>query len=289
MRDTAFRFFENNSIKTRDDLRNYIGVKPFNDVLMEGFWVEYKSKDKRLPKDIIKVVQFNDTHVPYQDDKTLNAIFKFIKDFQPDKIVIAGDFLDFYELSRFDKNPHRKFKLKDELKKGYEILAEIKDNCKQTEINFIKGNHEDRLRRYLWQNPELASLDVLELPNLLHFDKLEAIYHEGGFIFNKFLFEHGNVVRQDSSFSAKAEHQRHGTSGSSGHTHRLGSYYKTDHRGTTAWFEMGCTCLLEPEYISGIPNWQQGIGVFHFEDDRYSCQQIPIIHNKFIFDGKVYS
>ncbi|KKQ08154.1 MAG: hypothetical protein US20_C0023G0011 [Candidatus Pacebacteria bacterium GW2011_GWF1_36_5] len=231
-----------------------------------------------------KVVQINDTHIPYHDPKTLKAIFDFLDYFKPDKLIIAGDFLDFYELSKFDKNPARKFSLQDELDIAYKILKGFKELV--PEIHFISGNHEQRLRRFLWKNPELSSLKVLEIAKLLNLDLLDIHYHEHNFIYNDFIFTHGGIVRKHSGYSAKAELDKHGTSGSSGHTHRLGSAYKTDHRGTITWFENGCTCLLEPEYIQGIPDWQQAISVFYFDDNRFSPLQIPIIKNQFIFDGR---
>ena len=81
---------------------------------------------------------------------------------------------------------------------------------------------------------------------------------------------------------------KYGGSMSHGHSHRLGMYLKTDSRGTIGAYEMGCLCGLNPEYVSGIPNWQQGFGVFNFDKDRFFCQQIPIIKNEFIYGGKRY-
>ena len=176
--------------------------------------------------------------------------------------------------------------IQDELDECHEFLKTLKELC--SEIHFIKGNHEDRLRRFLWQNPSLASIKALELPKLLNLDLLEISYHEYEYILNGFRFTHGSIVRQDSGASAKAELLKYGSNLSHGHTHRLGSYLKTDSRGVTGAYEMGCLCGLNPEYISGIPNWQQGFGVFHFEGDRFFCQQVPIIDHKFIYGGKKY-
>ena len=70
-------------------------------------------------------------------------LYKFLADFQPDQIVIAGDMLDFYELSSFDKDPKRKFCIQDEIDKCYDFLKELKEYCK--EIHFIKGNNLSQL------------------------------------------------------------------------------------------------------------------------------------------------
>jgi len=249
-----------------------------------------KTKKQSIRNELLKVVQFNDTHVPFQDDKTLRAIFKFIKDFQPDKVVIAGDFLDFYELSRFDKNPARLHSLQDEIDTATAILSDLRNLLpEQSEIHFIKGNHEKRLKRTLWTDAKaLASLRCLDFEALMKFKELGIIYHDEKYILNGLKYHHGSVARQGSGASARAEHAKYGSDLSQGHSHRVEAFYKTDSRGMTASFNMGCTCLLEPEYIEGIPDWQQAIGVFHFIDDRYFCQQVPIIHNKFIYDGKLF-
>lgn len=233
-----------------------------------------------------RIVQINDLHIPYHDKKTIEVFLKFLKDVKIDKLVIAGDLLDFYELSTFDKDPKRKFTIQDEIDQCYEILKEFKKYC--PEIHFIKGNHESRLKRFLWKNPSLASIKVLELSKLLNLDSLDIYYHEFEYIFRKFRFTHGSIVRQDSGATAKAELLKYGGSMASGHTHRLGSYIKTDARGTVGAYEGGCMCDLQPEYIEGVPNWTQGFLVFDFDGDRFFCQVVPILEHKFIFGKKKY-
>lgn len=240
---------------------------------------KYRSKSK--------IVQLTDLHIPFQDNKSLNAVYDLLDNINPHQIVLTGDIFDFYELSKFDKNPDRKLTIQDEINEGFKVLKTLSSLC--PEIHFVKGNHEDRLRRFLWQNPSLASLNVLELPNLLRLNELGIIYHDFEYIYNQFRYTHGSIIRSESGASAKAELMKYGSSMAHGHTHRLGMYLKTDARGTIGAYEMGCLCLTNPEYINGIPNWTQGLGVYFFEEDRFYCQQIPIINNKFIYGSRLYS
>lgn len=233
-----------------------------------------------------KIVQLTDLHIPHHDKKSLGAVYKFLADFKPNKIVLTGDILDFYQLSKFDKDPARRFTIQDEIDQAYEVLKTLKSLC--PEIHFIKGNHEDRLRKFLWVNPSLASIKVLELSSLLNLDTLGIEYHNFEYLYKGFRFTHGSIVRPDSGATAKAELLKYGGNMSHGHTHRVGMYLKTDSRGTIGAYEMGCLCELNPEYIDGVPNWQQGFGVFTFDDDRFFCEQIPIIKNEFIFGNKRY-
>lgn len=254
----------------RKELREYV----------KEFRKQNKSKKKQ------RIIQINDLHIPFHDKRTLEVFYKFLSDVRVDQLVIAGDLLDFYELSTFDKDPKRKFTIQDEIDQCYEVLKELKNYC--PEIHFIKGNHEDRLRRFLWKNPSLASIKVLELPKLLNLDSLDVEYHNFDYIFRGFRFTHGLIVRQESGASAKAELLKYGSSMSSGHTHRLGMFIKTDARGTIGAYEAGCMCELTPEYIQGTPNWQQGFLVFDFDNDRFFCQIVPILDHKFIYGSKKY-
>lgn len=233
-----------------------------------------------------RIVQINDLHIPFHDKRTLEIFYKFLSDVRVDQLVIAGDLLDFYELSSFDKDPKRKFTIQDEIDQSYEILKEFKVHC--PEIHFIKGNHENRLKKFLWKNPSLASIKVLELPSLLNLDSLGIEYHDFEYIFRNFRFTHGSIVRQDGGASAKAELLKYGSNTSSGHTHRLAIFMKTDARGTVFAGEGGCMCGLTPEYIPGTPNWQQGFLTFDFDGDRFFGQAVPILDHKFIYGSKKY-
>lgn len=235
---------------------------------------------------VIKAIQINDLHIPFHDKEAFRLLLDFLEYFRPHKLVIAGDFLDFYQLSKFDKNPNRRETIQDELDSADRVLRALKSLV--NEIHFIAGNHEKRLRKFLWKNPELSSLKVLELSKLLNLDLLNIDYHEVEYVLNDFRFSHGTIVRSESGMSAKAEHVKYGSSCSQGHTHRMEAYYRTDARGTTASFNMGCMCELQPEYMEEIPNWQQGFGVFYFDDNRFYCQQVPIVKHKFIFNKKVF-
>lgn len=242
------------------------------------------SKHPRIKKE--KIVQINDLHIPFHDKKSLELFYRFLDDFKPDQIVIAGDMVDFYLLSKFDKDPLRQHTIQSEIDESYEVLKELTKRC--SNIHFIAGNHENRLRKFLWQNPSLASIKVLELPSLLSLDTLGIKYHDYQYIFNGFRFTHGELVRAESGTTAKAELMKYGNSMASGHTHRLGMFLRTDARGTVGAYEGGCMCNLNPEYVKGVPNWQQGFLVYTFRKDRFYCQIVPIIDHKFLYGNKEY-
>ena len=105
------------------------------------------------PLDRILVVP--DVHRPYHSKKAWATMLRAAKRFCPNKIIVLGDFVDFYAVSDHDKDPARKYKLSDELKSGREGLEELEDLGAE-QLFFDCGNHEDRLNRYLVRRaPEL--------------------------------------------------------------------------------------------------------------------------------------
>jgi len=120
-------------------------------------------------------------------------------------------------------------------------------------------------------------------------NNVECIEKDEGVLFNgNFLITHAEIIRAHSGWTAKGMSDKHGGSGIHGHTHRLGSYYKTNRSGMYGWYENGCLCNLEPDYMVH-PNWQQGFSVITFtRGGRFWVEQMQIIHRKFIYGGKVW-
>lgn len=219
-------------------------------------------------------VILSDLHFPFQDEMAVNASLVFIKERQPKTIVLDGDVVDFYDLSRFDKNPSRINCLQLELDMVKEFLTKLREASPKSEIIYIIGNHEDRLRKYIWQHNELSSLEALTLDNLLGLNEL-GIKLVKNYQLGKYLITHGTVVRKFSGYSAHGEQDLNDCSGISGHTHRLGNYYKTTPTTEYEWFENGCLCQKEAEYMDHYPNWQQGFSYGIIEGDN---SQIYSIH-----------
>ncbi|MBA7661934.1 hypothetical protein ES703_69954 [subsurface metagenome] len=233
----------------------------------------------------------NDTHNPFQDQRALREVELFLGDLQPGLVLYPGDMGDFYQLSKFDKNPHRATKLQSDLNSTASLFKRQRVSLPNTRMIFELGNHEDRLRRFLWSgSPALASLDCLTVEGLykLKESEVECVdYEEGVLINGVFLVDHGDMIRAHSSYTAKGMSDKHGGCGIHGHSHRLGSYYKRDRFGIWGWWENGCLCSLDPDWIQN-PNWQQGFSIVHFTKDRFWVEQIQIINRKFMYGGKIY-
>jgi hypothetical protein len=214
----------------------------------------------------MKIAFPTDEHVPFDDPRAREVALKIVQDFKPDHFVSGSDGLDFYLLSKFDKNPERaKLGLQHEINAWKSVQREWDDALGEgTEKHFVLGNHEDRLRKYLWKHPEIASLDGMQLHIILGLEGLgytNALMSKDEVVFNEALVvKHGGVVRKHSGNSARGEleQERFAISTLTGHTHRGGHVYARTRFGDIQACEGFCLCSLNPEYVTH-PDWQQGI------------------------------
>ena len=237
----------------------------------------------------------NDQHIPYHDIAANKLVFKFIKHIKPDFVDMLGDVLDFWQISKFLGDPKRKDSIQKDINACKEYLKELRDLAPKAEIVFHYGNHVTRLKKYIWTNAkELDCIESLDIKFLLGLDKLriKSIDTQEGFMVRgKLAMTHGTCVSQDSGATARRNLKKYGLSVICGHTHRLGSTFKTDLRGITGAWENGCLCNLDliKEWGRELADWQQGISVIDFHEDMFRVQQINIIDNKMIFGKQVYT
>jgi len=236
-------------------------------------------------------VVLQDTHNPFQDQRVLHEVELFLAELQPQLVLYPGDMGDFYGLSKFDKNPNRANNLQSDLNSTANLFKRHRDILPNARMIFEEGNHEDRLRRHLWsKDSALSSLDCMTVASLykLKDSEVEHVEYEEGVLINGvFMVTHGDLIRAHSAYTAKGMSDKHGGSGIHGHSHRLGSYYKRNRFGIYGWWENGCLCNLDPDWITN-PNWQQGFSVIHFTKDRFWIEQCQVISRRFMYAGKVY-
>lgn len=221
-----------------------------------------------------KVVVLSDIHIPFQDKKAVDVALQYLVINQPDVVVLNGDVLDMFMLSRFTKGEGRN--PMEEIAMCRDFLRQIRDAVPNAKIYYVIGNHETRLERYvLTKAPELASLveDVFTIIKTSDFD----IRGCASLIVNdNFVFKHGTLLGNKSGLSAIKEMENSYMSGATGHTHRLCKYIARKAGRKFIWIETGCLCDLNPEYVIQ-PNWQQGFAVINFKNGKvHSAHAIEI-------------
>lgn len=233
----------------------------------------------------------NDAQVPYHDPVTFSLVYKFLGKIQPAYIILNGDWFDFYQLSRFCRDPIRKINLQSDINICKETLKSLRQVCPNSTTIWVLGNHEDRLRKYLWESAEeLAFLDNLSFDELFGLKELDikiASYDKGILINNVFMVHHGDVVRKHSGWTAKAMFEKRGGNGICGHSHRGGNYRKRDTFNEYGWWENYCLCSLDPEYVD-TPDWQQGFSLVHWLGNRFMVEPMGIVKHAFIYGGEIW-
>lgn len=253
----------------------------------------YEPRRPAILADAERHVMIGDTHGMYVNQKVWATVLDFIRDFKPHQINMLGDIVDFYDISRFDKDPNRRMVLGQEVAFTDEvILSEVRRAAPKAAIYWKGGNHEERLQKYLWTRaPELASLRGLDMRELfrLRQHNIEYVGPDQDLSIGNVTLTHGHLVRKHSGWTAKAMLEDLGTSVIHNHTHRLGAMYKTDRSGSYIAFENGCLCVFDMGYLNGTPNWQSGFSVgWKLPNGQFHFEQIAIRGGGFFFGGKFF-
>ena len=242
---------------------------------------------------------FADRHYPYNDPRVDDIILQVL-DILDDTcigVVDHGDHMDCEQISSYRKDPFNRTSLGDEIKGAARFLGEIHALTPGAWHVWLEGNHEERLKRVVWDAAEKRALgEILTLPGvaerlewgtLLGIEELdwEVIpYPKHKLLWDKLLLLHGSKVRKDSGLSARAEYDSYHKSGLSGHTHRRGAFHIRDYNGYHTWYEIGMSGMVEERYLNGHANWQQGVMVIAWNADRTEWGPEPIP----IHDGVAY-
>lgn len=293
------------SIRTSKKVEPQAGIKEVLELPPKTFAVGVPTiATPSKSKTGLTAVVYGDSHFPFQDDSALNLVKYVIKDTKPDFVLHTGDLVDCWQISRFDKDPSRRDTLQDNIDEAAAHLGEIAALAPQAKRVLLEGNHEARLTAAIWRldgaQREFAKLrvfqDTLTWPRLLDLEKIGFQWvgvreQSRTPILPKIITKHGDRVCKWSGGSAKAEWEKYGHSGLSGHTHRLGQFFHQDHNGTATWTEMGCTCQLQAPYGTDF-DWQQGFGVLRWSPDLkvlhtelLSIRDGQTIWNKQVIEG----
>lgn len=256
------------------------------------------ARDGKKPRELIYVAVGGDIHIPFHSQKALLLWLQFIKDVQPDKIVILGDVVDFPGISRFDKTLTDEADMVSACLFTRKFFALVRSLCPEAEIIFTEGNHENRWDR-CWAQDEnramggvasvfmtLSSIFGLAEFNIKHYA------HRDCYVYKNFLFTHEERLfsgNDAGGMSARKTFQSWKCSGIIGHSHRGGIFPQHNRIGDFEVAENFCLCKLNPPWIKN-PDWMNGHSLVQFSrtSDRFFITQMPIVHGKFVYGDRIY-
>lgn len=236
-------------------------------------------------------VIISDIHAPHYDVRALSSALKLIEDIQPHRVGINGDINDFFSISSFNKGADRLDTLQDEIDLGNKIRRRVREAAPNARLDENEGNHESRIRDYVRKNARaLTSLRNLNPESLFDWAQNEITPHgtNGYRLRPHFLVKHGTIIRSEGGATAKAEQLAANINGVSGHTHRLAPYRK-DGYAPREWWEGGCLCRLDPDYVE-VPNWRHGLLVVYLstKTDNFKIDPVSTFNGRFTYGGKTF-
>lgn len=246
---------------------------------------------------IERAVILGDIHAPFHDPRAISIALAIVEDIQPEVIILNGDIIDLYAVSRFNKDPHRALMLQDELDETREVLSMIRNAAPSAQIVYVEGNHEARMRAYLISRAsELAGLSALNLTSLLGLDALGIEYvpsrgRSAYWRYGAVTVGHFDKCSKHSAYTEKQIVDDRRESIVQNHTHRGGTYYVTLPSGEILSGVGGfCLCDTNPEYCTD-PNWQSGLVVVtkRTESNRFHTEAVPFIDHEALWNDTLYS
>ncbi len=118
-------------------------------------WAHPKTVFK-LPTQCNNIGFISDHQVPFQDNKAIEACYNYLNDKGVNTIFINGDFIDFYGLSNFQKDPRRR-DFNFEYYCILQALEHLRGSFPDATIYYnLDANHEQRYEKFMmYKAPEL--------------------------------------------------------------------------------------------------------------------------------------
>lgn len=258
-----------------------------------------KARERSIPVPVYKnstryektVLFMSDLHIPYHDEEALGTAIEYGMSKDPDCAIIS-ELPDFYKLSYWSKDPNR-MDFFEELSLSRDCVRMLSKTFKGMEKVYIVGNHDERLKMYLWKKAEeLTKLEELALPNLLEFSK-----HDWRYVDNRqrmvrrlpplkighLTFLHGHEIKTGwgAVNLAKIYYERARGNVVLGHHHRAQEWIvrTISGRHEGCWL-IGGLCKLSPEFLPHN-DWIHGFAVIRFDaDGDFKVKNHKIINGK---------
>lgn len=235
-----------------------------------------------------------DAHTtPERNFERFKALSRYIITTQPDNIANLGDFGTYDSISAWNKN--RKLTLEGQrfeaeieaANKALDLIESeiskfnvVKSKGKKAQYRpfklFIKGNHEDRIDRYLDENPQMQGLINHDKLLKLNERKWLAIDYKDDYYIHGTAFTHAPIHNGGQAISGKYVCAKaldlYSKSVIFGHTHRLQIDSRRS-KGDNLRIAMtsGCFFDIDPQYAKGSPKeyWKGIHRIVHTNDGQF--------------------
>lgn len=251
----------------------------------------HEKKIFKLPKAHNRIGFISDPQVPFQDNEAIEVTYEALKKKGINTMFINGDWVDFYGLSNFEKDPRRR----DFVYEYHCILQSfehLRHHFPKIPIYYnLDSNHEIRYEKFMSiKARELMSLELPEysletMLKLKYFD-ITPLKNNYYVQIGKLIVVHGHTLfkGQTSPVStARTVFMKAGMSTIASHCHQVNEYTTPKINGDliTCWTN-GCLMDLNVEYNQHGNKYSHGFAYIETDDDGTFR-----VENKRIHRGKV--
>lgn len=248
--------------------------------LPESFEEEYEHY--HLPPQYLNWLLLSDLHCPYHNIRAITESLNYGLAKNIDAILLNGDIMDFYMLSKFNPDP-RKRDFQQELL-ALEQLVDVLRNI--APVFYKLGNHEERFENYMIRNaPVLLQTREYQIENLikLYAKGVEVIGDQKIVYMGKLPVLHGHEVRLSgvSVNPARSLFLKTKKTALCGHLHRTSQHNETtlDGKLISTW-STGHLGEEHPKYAR-INNWNHGCARVELDSEgNFEVINLRIQNNK---------
>lgn len=237
-------------------------------------------------------VVVSDVHTPYEDRHCTAAVTALCEDIAPDGMIIAGDFLDFYELSAHNAGSVARMEGR-RVTDTYEAANALLDEWRWV-TDFLDGNHEGRLEDWIHSGDNAAWLgdEATDIAHRLRFKQRGITHHKGEHStkrLGKLLVSHG---RWCNKYHANKHLDEYRHSVVYGHTHSPQTLFASAYGAQQVAIGLGH--LADPKspamaYAPEPNRWCQGFALVHvYPDETFRVVPINFWNQSFVYGGKHY-
>lgn len=254
-----------------------------------------------------RVCLVSDHQAPYYSHAAHNAFLRFLEQERFDRVIHAGDLVDFPSISRHRDSAVYNATAQECINSGYQVLKEIADAARSQNpdvvLDYISGNHDERIRTELLLRAERmfglkpAEIpgaeqddDLLSLKRLLRLDELGVTLHDNpaGYkhaeveVSPRFVIRHGWLTGPNP---AKKSMEIRGTGIAVGHTHAKRQMWVTKYvdgkARTDVAVELGTMSQTETGIgFAVLPDWHPGWATVTVHHDGLVSVDHAVFHEE---------
>jgi hypothetical protein len=242
-----------------------------------------------------------DMHFGSEDWNVLDIFLQTVEELKPSTVILNGDTLDMFAISRYPKDIRFSTSLlkeREEYHKFLRLLHEVTDSY-GADIFETNSNHSgDGLEGRWWRYLSDRIGELAALPEIKEKLSYESVFYPTGDwnrtklvdyveIVPGFIVMHGDVVRRHGGYSARGLFEKWFTSIMCNHTHRIGMTSQripsigSQKEQIVRVYENGCACSLKPVYASAA-NWQNAFSIINFSEKEAAVENVLVTNKKAI-------